>query len=300
MIDNTKFSYAAGYIDGDGCFSIRKHRVKNRFKYISCILVVSTVLETMEWFQREFGGNILTKTPRPGHKVTYHFCLNGEKSTPFIEGILPFLVEKKMEAQVYLKFVKSRDSFEKDMLIDLITDQKENQNLVSGNLKNEFELTRNTIFPCLEDFSYLAGFIDAECCLGINRYRSKNRENFLYKILLQCNNTKAPVFKWLLERFGGQIHFIERKCKNSLWNNQLTWRICSSSLYSILDKILPFLKQKRPVCEELINFYKTTVPIKKTVSRNSPKFRQFYTPILEEREKIFHKVQSLNKKGVII
>jgi hypothetical protein len=296
MIEKTDFAYAAGYIDGDGCFHLRKQSIKTRHKFIASLLVISSVKETMEWFKEMFGGTILSKGSLPGHKPIYHFCLKG-KCFDFVDQIIPFLVEKKMEAIIYRNFFCSSDSLHKDVFIEELRKQKHEINLVSPELKEQFESVRSTISPSAEDFAYLAGFIDAECCLGINRYKSKNRDNFLYKILLQCNNTKAPAFKWLLERFGGQIHYIDRsKYKNC--RNQLAWRLCSSSLASILDKILPFLKQKRPVCMELIKFYKTTVPLEKNISRNSPKFREFYLPILKEREEIFHKVQFLNKKGI--
>jgi LAGLIDADG endonuclease len=296
MFEKFTLAYAAGYIDGDGCFSIRKQSIKSRHKFSATFLVISTSKETMEWFKKIFGGNILQKGSRQGHKPCYHFCVTGRKSA-FIRELIPYLVEKKEEALLYRAFCSTDDFLAREAYIYDMHKQKHENNFVFPEFKKSFESIRNTITPSIEDFAYLAGFIDAECCLGITRYRSQNRENFLYKILLQCNNTKAPVFKWLLERFGGQIHFIDR---SRYVNNrhQLTWRVCSSSLATILDNILPFLKQKRPVCEELIKFYKTTIPLKKTISRNSPDFRDFYLPILQEREEIFHKVQFLNKKGI--
>jgi hypothetical protein len=296
MIEKTDLAYAAGYIDGDGRFSLRKQSIKSRHKFIASLLVISSVKQTMEWLKKTFDGNVLKKRARQGHKTCYHFCVTGRKSA-FVRDLIPYLVEKKEEAPIYRDFCTTNDMIARDHYIEYLHKQKHETNLVLPEFKQKFESTRNTIIPSIENFAYLAGFIDAECCLGINRYRIKGNNNFIYKILLQCNNTKAPVFKWLLERFGGQIHFIDRsRYVNN--RNQLAWRLCSSSLANILDNILPFLKQKRPVCEELIKFYKTTVPLEKTISRNSPKFKEFYLPVLKEREEIFHRVQFLNKKGI--
>jgi hypothetical protein len=296
MFKDTDLAYAAGYIDGDGCFSLRKQNIGSRHKFMATLIVISSVKETMEWFQKKFGGNINEKHSCEGHKQIFHFCITGRKST-FIKQIVPYLVEKKEEALIYQAFCTTSDRIAKESYINRLHKQKHEMNLVFPEMKQKFESFRNTINPSTTDFAYLAGFIDAECCLGINRYRSKNRSNFLYKILLQCNNSKAPAFQWLLERFGGQIHYIDRtKYINN--RNQLTWRLCSASLAKILDNILPFLKQKRPVCEELIKFYKTTVPLEKTFSRNSSEFREFYLTVLKEREEIFHRVQTLNKKGI--
>jgi hypothetical protein len=289
-MDKTKYAYAAGYIDGDGCFALRKQKTK----YTNTILICSTVRLTMNWFKKEFGGSVFLKKAKNSHKPSYHFYIGSTQSLEFAIELLPFLVEKQREAQLYIEFFKSD---RRDYIIETLHSQKFYENHVTKEMKEQFESTRNSVTPTQCDFAYLAGFIDSECCLSINRYRDKNRDNFLYKILLQCNNTKAPVFNWVLQRFGGQIHFIDRSHFVPACRNQLTWRLSSKSLYEILDNIYPFLKQKQPVCKELMKFYKTTVGLEGNISRNSPKFKDFYASILSERELIFHKIQSLNHKG---
>jgi hypothetical protein len=101
-----------------------------------------------------------------------------------------------------------------------------------------------------------------------------------------------------MERFGGQVHFVERHSKDINHRDFLTWRLSSKSLGDLLPKILPYLKHKKPVCVELMKFYETTVPLKGNISRNSPKFKEFYSDILKERDILFHKVHELNRKGV--
>ncbi len=162
-------------------------------------------------------------------------------------------------------------------------------------MKQEFEFSGNTIVPTKENFAYLAGLIDAECCLGIQKYNSENRPNSLYKIQLQCNNTKAPIFKWLLERFGGQIHFIDRKTKDFSQRNQLTWRLTSRALADILHQIYPFLKYKKTVCKELIKFNETSLP--NGGDRQSENFKILYSKIIKKRERIVRRVHDLNQKG---
>ena len=170
-------------------------------------------------------------------------------------------------------------------------------NLILFSLKESFEKVKNTIKPSQNDFAYLSGFIDAECCLGIQKDHPKNKPNPTYKIQLQCNNSKSPCFKWLCERFGGQLHFIDRS-NISNNRNQMTWRLSAAALYPILKMIHPFLIHKKPVCEELIKLYETKVPLKGCIGRNNPNFFEFYEPILIEREHIFLKVKQLNKKGI--
>lgn len=298
MIETTDFAYAAGYIDGDGCFHIRKQRIKNSHKFMPNLIIASTSNENILWFKKTFGGHIRTKSNVPdGHKIQYHFAFK-RKDIETINHISKYLVEKKEEFIVFDKFYKEKDTKIREKLIDEMKNLKFSTNLINFSLKEDIESVKNTISPTLEDFAYLAGFIDAECCLGIQKYRMKNRPNFVYKILLQCNNTKSPCFYWISKRFGGQFHFIDRSEMIPIHRNQMCWRLSADSLGQILEKIHPFIKYKKPVCEELMKFYKTTFKREGQPSPNSARFTEFYRPILEERERIFHKIQSLNKKGI--
>src|ERR1700722_2750796 len=201
LTKSTDLAYAAGYVDGDGCF----HIGKRGNKFIVQFIITSTNREVLAWFQRTFQGSISSakkKNINITHKDLYQFSLSKLLGIPFAESIFSYLVEKREEAQLFINFASAKTSDEKMNLIDKMKILKNHTNLVLASNKSEFEGLKNTIIPTKEDFAYLAGFIDAECCLGIQRYRAKNKPNYLYKSQLQCNNTKAPIFKWLLQRFG--------------------------------------------------------------------------------------------------
>lgn len=301
-MDNKTFAYIAGYTDGDGCFNLRKVKVKdtNRVKYLATFIISSTDEYVIKYFAKTFQGSYRLcsdKLKHIGHKPQYHFIIRGRKSLRFIQNILPFLVEKQEEARIYCQFIKSFSKDEKDLLINKIKDIKQAHNLVTIEHKELLTPLCLSQSTCDDDFAYLAGFIDAECCLSLSRYHGKSSPNWLYKNLLQCNNTKIPTIKWALERFGGQIHFIDRHSKNIKERDQITWRLSSKSLADILPKVLPYLKHKKPVCQELIKFYDTTKNL--TMSRNNKLFTEHYRPILEARDKIYHHIQFLNRKGTI-
>lgn len=261
------------------------------------LLIASTSNENILWFKKTFGGHIRKKCKVPdGHKIQYHFAFK-RKDIQIINSISKYLVEKKEEFTVFEEFHRTKSKEIRESLIIKMNELKFSKNLIIHSIKEELESIKNTIVPCIEDFAYLAGFIDAECCLNINKSHPRDKPNATYKILLQCNNTKSPCFYWLSERFGGQFHFIDRNKMIPSHRNQMCWRLSSNSLSKILPEIYPFLIHKKPVCEELIKFCKTIVPLQNTISRNSPKFKEFYQPILDERERIFHKIQTLNKKG---
>lgn len=298
MIKDTDFAYAAGYIDGDGCFSIGKVHSQGRTRFRNQMIIISTHIENLHWFQSIFGGSVLTrKLKNPKAKLSHRFVLKGKELENF-KFIHPFLVEKSKEFLIFENFRSCSFSACKEILIEEMKSLKNCSNLIHTSIKDDVESIRNTVKPSVCDWAYLAGFIDSECCLGIQRNFTKERPNPTYKIQLQCNNTKSPCFFWLSKRFGGQFHFIDRRNTATPQRNQMCWRISSKALFPILENVSPFLKHKKPICDELIKFYKTTFDRKGSPSPNSPGFSDYYRPILEERNVIFHKIQLLNKKGI--
>ncbi len=291
MINDTDKAYAAGYFDGDGCFYLSKPQRK----FISSMIIVSTDKNILIWFKSLWGGKINTSKKVPDQKTVYRLEYKKRESIYFAQDIQFFLKEKFDQANLFIGFSISDNKDVKMRCIDEIRYIKKFDHLAQREFKQQFESVRNTIKPSEEDYAYLAGFIDAECCLGIQKNKPKNKPNHTYKIMLSCNNTKAPVFKWLLERFGGTINFIDRASKYPTYRNQLRWNIYAKKLGEILDKIHPYLKYKKPVCEELMKFYKTTIPV--GTSRKTDAFRQRYAIVLQEREKIVHNVHILNLKG---
>ncbi|MDE1970967.1 MAG: hypothetical protein KGI50_05325 [Patescibacteria group bacterium] len=298
MIKDIDFAYAAGYIDGDGCFYIGNIYTEERIRHRCNMIINSAHIENINWFQKTFGGTINTKNSNnPNAKSIHRYVLKGEKLKIF-NGIKEFLVEKLEEFKIFEDFRTSNSFSYREHLIPKMRYLKNSTNLIDFSIKKSLEDIKNTISPSECDLAYLAGFIDAECCLNIQRNFPKNRPNPTYKIQLQCNNSKSPCFFWISKRFGGQFHFIEIKSSNPNYRNQMTWRLSAKSLYPILEKISPFLKHKKPICDELIKFYKTTFNRKGNPSPNSIEFSDFYRPILEERDIIFHKIKQLNKKGI--
>ena len=298
-ISQTDFAYMAGYIDGDGCFYIGKHKPKKRLKpkYIISIIISSVNTEVLYWFKSCFGGCVSLVTKEGANsKAQYQYSIKKQNTINLAGNILPYLIEKKEECSTAIQFCSSNDIENIDTCINRMKILKDVSNLVSKYHKQQFEKFRGSINPTTEDFAYLAGFIDAECSFNIQKYKPKNKPNFVYKIILQCNNTKAPIFRWLLQRFSGQIHFIDRRNHGKASRNQLTWRLSGKALSKIIDKIHPFLKHKKPVCGELIKFYATTLT--NGGARHTQEFRSGYADVIKIREDIITNVHKLNLKGI--
>ena len=248
-MNETDYSYAAGYIDGDGCFQIGNQ------KWGSHLVVVSVRKEPIMWFADRFDGSIRAIHPRTTNRsISYHFRFSN-KGLQSIPEIAKFLVEKRYEYLLFEEFRSVIGENLKNPIVKVMDSYKENANLIHWDIKEELTCVRSTIIPKEEDFAYLAGYIDSECSLDINRTMQKRGKNFTYRPQLQCNNTKSPFFYWASQRFGGQFHFLSKKhipnCRN-----QMLWRISNLQLDPILKGVHPFLVSKKLICEKMMEMRK--------------------------------------------
>jgi hypothetical protein len=298
-ISNIDLAYAAGYIDGDGCFFTGL--IGKRPKFVGNLIIVSTNEQICPWFQKLFSAGCLSSQDnisKQCHRTMYSLRMNKTKALPIVKTLFPKLIEKKNDAQSFINFCESKSNVEKIELIQKMRSDRKNNDLIYPNLKEEYESQRDTISPTAEDYAYLSGFIDAEGCFTISRYKPKNKPNYFHKAILELNNSKAAVFLWILQRFGGVIHFKNLKSKyGDKHRDQFIWIISAKNLGELLPKIYPYLKQKKQLCQQLINFQKTIVPMKGLPSRKSEDFQRYFQSILEIREKIYNNVKDLNKKG---
>jgi len=289
----TSLSYIAGYIDGDGCFFLNKEN--NPLKYRAKIIISSTCKFVLVTFANEFGGNVYIQSKRKDHwKRTYHWILQGKYAFKFSLEILDFLIEKKEDAKIFIEYIQSNKLLREE-LINIMRNKRESIREIDECVVDKIRNVKIKGVSNDLDFPYFAGFIDAECCLGISKYKPKNRPNFTYKISLQCTNTNPIIFFWLRERFGGSITHVKRKQKNPKHRDQIIWVLNGDRLAKILPKILPYLRAKNKVCEKLIELHNTVLP--NGGDRQSEEFRNSYSAILCLREQIVNEVHKLNSKG---
>lgn len=286
-----QLAYLAGYTDGDGCFFIRKAktRFRNRF-YIS-----STYKPVLDYFSKTYGCPVRKNHTKLSHwKQQYIWFITGVNAAILINGILPFLVEKRFQAEIFIKFIQETS---KEKRYHYMEQMKEAR--LSFITENTISDIRN--FPIIGfqnnyEFAYLAGLIDSECSLNINKYKPKNSKKFVYKTVLCCNNSSADIFYWLHQRMGGSMTFLNRNSKNHDHSNQINWKLSGKKLFPILHEVLPYLINKKEQCKILIEFYNTTLP--NGGDRQSQAFKDAYSDIITKREELVNNLHILNKKGV--
>ena len=111
-MDETELAYAAGYIDGDGCFCLG--RIKTSPFYQETFSIVSIHQENIEWFDKKFKGSILVKKPKQRNRFpSFHFVFSKEGYED-LPKILPFLIEKPNECTTFLEFRNANGDFKEE------------------------------------------------------------------------------------------------------------------------------------------------------------------------------------------
>jgi len=97
-------SYAAGFIDGEGCIGF----TQCRGRLVPRLLFKNTDLPILQEFQSKFGGRIQkgtrTKTVKSHWKQCFHWVLTGTKAVDFCDKISNKLKIKLRQAQCLFAF----------------------------------------------------------------------------------------------------------------------------------------------------------------------------------------------------
>lgn len=102
------WAYLAGLIDADGSFAV--YRRQNQNKYDCYCKLANADLDLLEWVVETFkAGKVGVEGRRAAarHRTAWFWRLNGRKSVPLVEKILPHLRVKKQRAKLYLRFAKT-------------------------------------------------------------------------------------------------------------------------------------------------------------------------------------------------
>jgi hypothetical protein len=98
-------AYIAGYIDGEGCLSIRKRKAKsykNGYVIETICSVSSTNDQVLQSIRDNYGGSICYANRSPRHKTLSVLTLASKQLVPFLVDILPFLRLKRRQAEILL------------------------------------------------------------------------------------------------------------------------------------------------------------------------------------------------------
>lgn len=97
--------YAAGFLDGEGCFTVTNK------KYMRAkVLCENTYRPTIEWLYKTFGGRVMfdIKGKKPNHRSTHRWELSDGHAVKFAQMIAPYLQEKAGQALLLIAIQQTR------------------------------------------------------------------------------------------------------------------------------------------------------------------------------------------------
>jgi hypothetical protein len=252
------YAYLAGLIDGDGCIAAgRTFRERsNCYEYTLKIEVTSSVRKTVSRLIELFGG-IPCKQWIDNTLYWKWVCQVRKDQRVVLEGIIPFLLVKKQQARLALKFVDlghAENPAERRSLVAAI--QNLNQSPITEEPNSKGKLA----------FAYVAGLMDAEGTLSITKSSASTAQ-----IITIANDN--PNLLGCIERMVGGTKLLSTPPNHYAWNFFGTWKDKEKFLLAIL----PYLVTKREQGILLLEYVRLA-------KRKMPEYRKI----------LMQKIQALN------
>lgn len=110
-MDSPSLAYIAGFIDGEGCISFHTVGKSGTRCYAPIFCITNNSVEVLEKIQSVIGGTVYMKHifDRSKHNQSYSLNLTNQKD--IIRALIliePFLILKKEQAQIMIKYLQSR------------------------------------------------------------------------------------------------------------------------------------------------------------------------------------------------
>lgn len=107
-----------------------------------------------------------------------------------------------------------------------------------------------------EKFAYLAGIIDGEGCIAVEKKFPSKRKRFPhYFARLSITNTNINLMNWLCNEFGGKT--FNKQASSFTCQPCFSWYAFGTKLESVLQGIFPYSIIKHEQIINIINFRKT-------------------------------------------
>jgi hypothetical protein len=116
------------------------------------------------------------------------------------------------------------------------------------------------------DIAYLAGIIDADGCIGIQKYSNCNS----YRVILTVVQRDVALIEYLFNTFSGSINVVKGGVKNAKF--YLRWVVTDTKAMEVLVQCIPYLKLKK----QQAYFAKELFDLKKLGTHDAEKMREIY------------------------
>ncbi len=109
MYDEADLHYAAGFLDGEGCFTVtNKHYCRAR------VMCENTYRPAIEWLHTTFGGlaRFDISGKKTNHRPTHRWVLSDRDAAEFCAVIAPYLREKAEQALLIIAIQQTKGFLE--------------------------------------------------------------------------------------------------------------------------------------------------------------------------------------------
>lgn len=102
---DTQLAYIAGFIDGEGCFTVGKLYPQRKYpSFYVTFQINNTRKEVLELIQEEFGGTIHFVKDTGRNKDQWHLSIHRTGIHKLIDAVMPYLILKKSVAACVREF----------------------------------------------------------------------------------------------------------------------------------------------------------------------------------------------------
>ena len=148
--------------------------------------------------------------------------------------------------------------------------------------------------PSDTDWAYAAGFVDGEGCIAIVRSFTPARGRYYYGVHVVVANTDREVLEWFKSLWGGSVVIVSSvrpAMSRTAWN----WRCATTIAKPFLTGIGPWLRVKRPQCDNALSMIELLGRSHRTLGR-----KPIPTEWLAEQEALYWKHRELNHRGTAL
>jgi len=297
--EDLMYSYAAGAIDGDGAIYL----VKEGGLHIPFVQLVKKFGTLISSFKNDFGGMTGSlKTRLPHHSPLHYWRLKGsENCKDFLLKVSKFLVYKKERAFLLSEYIEKNPFIRGKTLSAEKLMEREKYHIKLTTLNDEAYLKNISLTAkCYENssdecfWSYVAGIMDTDGSFSVKRQKGHSEtKNLRYMPCIQMSMASLDVINHIRKNcvFGTVCVAKNKSCSRGF---HYAWSIGKKQDSSeFIEKILPYLKEKKDQAKILLEFCKSSENTK-YCKAGIPKEE------LEFRESCYQKIVALNKSSSLL
>jgi hypothetical protein len=247
-----RWAYLAGLVDGDGSVSLTEYESPRQVHFFFSVKVVSTQRAQINWLVQQFGGQLEKYVDkREENKIVYSWIVKGTHAGRILEGIIPFLDQKKLAGLKALEYTKLPFGLENPELRSKFATEicALNAFFIPTEARPwRMVISRPSVLS-KEQLAYAAGLLDAEGTFSVPTPTAQSPQ-------IQLSNTDQRMLDWMYNLFGGIVFSSEKM--NSEHRDSGLWRFSGGRCQKkehldqvkkckelFLLAILPYMVQKK-------------------------------------------------------